>query len=104
MTTVFCRGCGTTIHESAPTCPKCGAIQKNINNKSRESGNERVIAALLAFFLGGIGLHKFYTGRVAAGILYILFCWTFIPMVISFVEGIYYLTMTNEQFTNKFNK
>lgn len=25
---VFCRGCGTTIHESASACPKCGAVQK----------------------------------------------------------------------------
>ena len=28
MTTfVHCRGCGEKIHESAPTCPKCGAPQ-----------------------------------------------------------------------------
>jgi hypothetical protein len=25
---VFCRGCGKEIHESAPTCPQCGAVQK----------------------------------------------------------------------------
>jgi len=23
----FCRGCGTTLHETAPTCPHCGAPQ-----------------------------------------------------------------------------
>jgi hypothetical protein len=28
---VHCRGCGTEIHETAPTCPKCGAPQ-NIGN------------------------------------------------------------------------
>ena len=27
MGMVFCRGCGTEIHESAPTCPHCGAAQ-----------------------------------------------------------------------------
>lgn len=27
MTMVFCRGCGKEIHESAPTCPHCGAPQ-----------------------------------------------------------------------------
>jgi hypothetical protein len=28
MTTfVHCRGCGAQIHETAPTCPKCGAPQ-----------------------------------------------------------------------------
>lgn len=24
---VFCRGCGTQIHATAPTCPQCGALQ-----------------------------------------------------------------------------
>ncbi|HEU4374461.1 MAG TPA: hypothetical protein VFS02_13270, partial [Telluria sp.] len=27
MAMVFCRGCGKEIHESAPTCPHCGAPQ-----------------------------------------------------------------------------
>lgn len=43
---------------------------------------------LLAIFLGGLGVHKFYGGRPIIGILYLLFCWTYIPLVISLVEGI----------------
>jgi uncharacterized membrane protein YhaH (DUF805 family) len=27
MGMIFCRGCGKEIHESAPTCPHCGAKQ-----------------------------------------------------------------------------
>ena len=27
MAMVFCRGCGQQIHDSAPSCPKCGAPQ-----------------------------------------------------------------------------
>lgn len=27
MAMVFCRGCGKDIHETAPTCPHCGALQ-----------------------------------------------------------------------------
>lgn len=27
MAMVFCRGCGKEIHETAPTCPQCGASQ-----------------------------------------------------------------------------
>lgn len=27
MSMVFCRGCGKEIHETAPTCPSCGAPQ-----------------------------------------------------------------------------
>lgn len=43
---------------------------------------------LFAAFLGGIGAHKFYAGKIAEGIIYLLFCWTFIPSFIAFIEFI----------------
>ncbi|HOZ53764.1 MAG TPA: NINE protein [Bacilli bacterium] len=46
----------------------------------------KVVYCLLAFFLGGIGIHKFYAGKTSAGILYILFCWTTVPMIISIID------------------
>lgn len=48
----------------------------------------KVIYCLLCFFLGGIGAHKFYAKRAGTGLLYLLFCWTFIPAIIAFVEFI----------------
>lgn len=47
---------------------------------------------LLAFFLGGIGAHKFYAGKVGLGVVYLIFCWTFIPAIVAFVEFIIGLT------------
>jgi hypothetical protein len=96
---VFCRGCGREIHESALSCPQCGAIQKSVGARGEKS---RVAAALLAFFLGGLGAHKFYLGRIGAGILYLLFCWTFIPSFIAFIEFIIYLTMSDAAFAEKY--
>lgn len=46
----------------------------------------KVVYCLLAFFAGGIGIHKFYAGQIVAGILYLLFCWTFIPSLIALIE------------------
>lgn len=61
------------------------------NNTEYYSGKKpvsKVTYCLLSFFLGGIGIHKFYAGRISAGILYLLFCWTAIPSLIAFIEFI----------------
>ncbi len=47
----------------------------------------KVTYGLLAIFLGGIGVHKFYSGKTGMGILYLLFCWTMIPEIIGIIEG-----------------
>ena len=44
------------------------------------------VAIVLAFFLGGFGAHRFYLGEMGMGFLYLIFCWTFIPHLIAFVE------------------
>ena len=63
----------------------------------------KTVAFLLAFFLGGLGIHKMYLGRVAAGILYMLFFWTFIPAVIAFFEALNYLFMSEAKFDKRYN-
>ena len=42
--------------------------------------------ALLAFFLGGFGAHKFYFGQIGIGVLYAIFVWTFIPSIVALIE------------------
>lgn len=60
-------------------------------------------AGLLALFLGGLGIHKFYLGKGGWGILYLLFCWTFIPLVVSFIEAILLFTQSEDTFNAKYN-
>jgi TM2 domain-containing membrane protein YozV len=67
----------------------------------------KVAAGLLAILLGGLGIHKFYLGYTGAGvIMLLLFIFGFILLalptvvisVIALVEGIIYLTKTDEEF------
>lgn len=61
----------------------------------------RVTAGILAILIGGFGIHKFYLGKTGEGILYILFCWTGIPAIIGLIEGVLYLTQSDEEFRVK---
>lgn len=61
----------------------------------------KIAAGILAIFLGGLGIHKFYLGKVGMGVLYLLFCWTGIPAFVGFIEGIIYLCSNDENFQLK---
>ena len=64
---------------------------------------DKTTAALLAFFLGGIGVHKFYLGKSVQGIMYLIFSWTLIPSIIAFIEFIIYLSMDLDKFNQTYN-
>ncbi len=63
----------------------------------------RVTAAVLAFLLGGLGIHRFYLGQTMKAILYLVFCWTFIPGIIAFVDFIVWIIQSDEEFDAKYN-
>ncbi|MBN7772707.1 TM2 domain-containing protein [Clostridium aminobutyricum] len=48
----------------------------------------KIAYILLAIFLGSLGAHKFYSGRIGLGIVYLVFCWTCIPGFLGVIEGI----------------
>ncbi|QLH80443.1 zinc-ribbon domain and TM2 domain-containing protein [Halosimplex pelagicum] len=94
----FCSECGAVINEKAEICPECGVRQPGMGSDN----DERVIAALLAILLGTIGAHKFYMGKTGQGVLYLCFFWTGIPTIIGLVEGIIYLTKSDEEFRRQY--
>ena len=43
-------------------------------------------AVWLCLLFGGVSGHQFYLGNTLLGVVYLLFFWTFVPVVISFFE------------------
>ena len=63
----------------------------------------RFVALLFALFLGSFGLHKFYLGHILGGIMYLIFSWTGIPTILSFIDVILLATMDERKFNVIYN-
>ncbi len=61
-------------------------------------------AGVLALFLGGIGVHRFYLGQTGIGIAYLVFFWTFIPAIIAVIDAIIFWTIDKDKFDKKYNQ
>lgn len=107
MALMSCRECGKQVSDLAAACPHCGApiasrFQSAPTPIMVTAPKSRSLAVLLAMLLGSLGIHKFYLNSPGWGVLYILFCWTFIPAIIGFIEGVLYLMMSDQEFQRKY--
>lgn len=108
--TYKCRYCGCTFTIS----PKNET--ENYNNYNNQSYRRQSVesycqpmkskstAGILAIIIGGFGAHHFYLGHIGLGILYLVFFWTWIPGIVGFIEGIIYLSMSDKEFNQKYNR
>jgi TM2 domain-containing membrane protein YozV len=91
--TKYCHACRSVIDARAEQCPRCGVQQRYA---SGGFGKSRPLTILLALLLGNFGVHRFYLGDIAWGVSYLVFFWTGIPGVIAWLEALYFLTRSNE--------
>lgn len=90
--TKFCKYCGEIIDKECIICPKCGKqveelkaeqpnivinntnTNTNVNKNGRYGGHPKSkwVSFFLCLFLGWMGAHKFYEGKIGTGILYLL--------------------------------
>ena len=69
----FCANCGSEINPGAVICTNCGAATKTtVNANVGGEQKSKLVAVLLAFFLGGFGIHDFYLGYNKNGIIKIV--------------------------------
>ena len=82
------------------------------NKVTNSTDNKKMLAGLLAIFLGSLGIHKFILGYtkegvimlVATVVLTIFTCGTlgWLVWVVGLIEGIMYLTKSDEEFYNTY--
>ncbi len=129
---VTCKSCGTDNTGLENYCRNCGATladpfqnQQNQQMQPPQStggqlpgADKKLAAGLCGILLGGLGIHKFVlgyqqegiymlVGQLVAIILAVISCGIlfFLPMVISIiglVEGIIYLTKSDEEFVQTY--
>ena len=105
----FCSKCGYQLKDDDLFCPSCGNKVEPLDNKihvsadlrniasstgDNVSNKSRLCAALLAFFLGAFGIHRFYMGKTTSGIFMLLFFWTGIPAIVAIIDLILILCGT----------
>ena len=64
---------------------------------------DKNVAAVLALFLGWFGVHKFYLGRIGAGIVYLVFFWTTIPALLGLIDFFVLALMDSDTFNRRYN-
>jgi len=112
---MYCRNCGNEVSEKAIMCVACGTPPKaenkycyncraetaaysivctkcgvSLNNDDPEEGKDWLTTLLLCFFLGCLGVHRFYTKHTAIGVVQLLTLgccgiWAFIDFIIIIV-------------------
>lgn len=65
---------------------------------------EKNVAGILALFLGGFGVHRFYLGQTGLGVFYLIFCWFPIMWVVGLIDAIAFFSMDQDKFDKKYNE
>ena len=85
---MFCSNCGAEVSDNAVVCVKCGCAVNQPKNAvvNNVSSKDWLVTVLLCFFVGCLGVHRFYVGKTGTGILQLITCggcgiWTLIDFI-----------------------
>ena len=119
----YCTKCGAVNDDTAQYCSNCQAplTQMSSGYQPMQSVNpgamtdwkemgadKKMVAGILAILLGSLGVHKFILGYTTEGVIMLLVSvlscgiLAVVPSVIGIVEGIMYLTKSDEEFVRTY--
>ena len=83
--TSFCPNCGQPTTPGAAVCTSCGC---GLTVAPAADAKSKLVAGLLAIFLGGLGIHNFYLGYTGKAIAQLILSCTGISAIWALIEGI----------------
>ncbi len=71
---MFCSKCGAQLNEGSEFCSRCGAGVAPVADQlpGDVSPKSRLATSLLAIFLGWVGAHRFYAGKIGTAVVMLL--------------------------------
>ena len=93
---MYCTNCGKQIDDRAVVCVHCGVSTINQSVTSPIIGGVQrydwLTTLLLCFFLGGLGVHSFYTKKTGIGVAQLLTLggcgiWALVDLIMIITDG-----------------
>jgi TM2 domain-containing membrane protein YozV len=95
----YCQNCGTSVQQGQAVCINCGAALSNqMAANMNPNAKSKLVAGLLGIFLGSLGIHNFYLGKIKFAVIQLcitlISCGTLaiVSEIWGLVEGIFYLS------------
>lgn len=119
----YCTKCGAVNDDTAQFCSNCQTPLSPVNSGYQPmqsvnpgamtdwkamGGDKKILAGILAIVVGALGVHKFVLGYTTEGVIMLLISvlscgmLAVIPSIIGIVEGIMYLTKSDEEFVRTY--
>lgn len=97
-----------TIFPVPGTSPAPAPAPGAYSPAAERARGDRLVAALLAFLLGTLGVHRFFLGRIGSGVAMLLLSCTLIGLLVTvpwaLIDMVRFLLMSDEDFAEHYQR